>query len=79
MSDHSTWRAPIVLALLTLLGLIVGLLGDGPWDWACWIGLGLPVGVCAWFGLKRTAPLRSGSRTKATRPDGAARLPTIEG
>jgi hypothetical protein len=48
-----TWRAPIALALLTLVGLISGLVGDGLWDAVSWIGLGVPILACAWFGLRR--------------------------
>lgn len=50
---HSTWKAPIAIAVVSLLGLVAGLLGDGGWDMASWLGLGLPVAVCAWHGLRR--------------------------
>lgn len=49
----SLWGWPIALALLSALGLLCALIGDGPWDWASWLALGLPVAVCAWFGLRR--------------------------
>ncbi|CAN5880937.1 hypothetical protein BH11PSE8_BH11PSE8_40800 [soil metagenome] len=49
----SLWGAPIALALVTAIGLIAALVGDGAWDAASWIALGLPVAVCAWFGLRR--------------------------
>lgn len=45
------WGMPIVLAVLSAVGLLFGLLGDGWWDAVSWIGLGVPVLVCAWFGL----------------------------
>jgi hypothetical protein len=44
------WRTPIVLAALSIAGLISGLVGDGLWDVMSWIGLGVPVAVCIWFG-----------------------------
>lgn len=37
------FRIPLLLAGLTLLGLIAGLLGDGLLDGLAWAGLGLPV------------------------------------
>jgi hypothetical protein len=44
------WGAPVALALLTLGGLVAGLVGDGAWDAVSWIGLGAPILVCLWFG-----------------------------
>lgn len=40
---RSTWAIPIALALLTILGLIVALTGDGWRDMVAWIALGAPV------------------------------------
>lgn len=45
------WGAPVLLAALSLAGLLVGLLGDGVWDWLCAVLLAVPVAVAAWFGL----------------------------
>lgn len=47
------WHAPIAIGLATTVGLVAGLAGDGPWDAVSWVGLGLPVAVCLWFGLVR--------------------------
>jgi hypothetical protein len=47
----SVWRVPIALALISATGLVAGLLGDGAWDFASWVGLGLPVAACVWYGL----------------------------
>jgi hypothetical protein len=49
----SLWGAPIGLALVSALGLVAGLLGDGVWDVVSWLGLGLPIAACLWFGLVR--------------------------
>ena len=49
----TVWGWPIVLGVLTGLGLFFGLWGDGMWDWAAWIGLGIPTFACLWFGLRR--------------------------
>ena len=48
----SIYGAPTVLALVTLVGLISGVLGDGVWDAISWLGLGIPIAVIAWFVLR---------------------------
>ena len=53
MNRHlAVWGWPVALALLTALGLLSALLGDGAWDAASWIALGIPTGACAWFGWR---------------------------
>lgn len=47
------WGAPILLAILTAVGLISALLGDGVWDHVSAVALGIPVVLCVWFGLRR--------------------------
>jgi hypothetical protein len=47
------WGAPIVLAILTLIGLISALVGDGVWDHMSAVALGVPVALCLWYGLPR--------------------------
>lgn len=47
------WRAPFVLGVLSAFGLVSALVADGVWDAASWLGLGVPVLVCAWYGLRR--------------------------
>jgi hypothetical protein len=37
------WGKPLLIALLSLAGLITALLGDGYWDLFSWIALALPV------------------------------------
>jgi hypothetical protein len=49
------FAAPIVLGLLSGVGLVTALVGDGPWDAVSWLGLGLPVVVCVWYGWLRKA------------------------
>lgn len=41
------WRAPLLLAGLSFVGLASAILGDGVWDWLCWAGLVVPLAVCA--------------------------------
>ncbi|MFS2002422.1 hypothetical protein ACEN9F_02250 [Duganella sp. CT11-25] len=47
------WGAPIVLAILTVIGLLSALLGDGVWDALSAVALGVLVLCCAWYGLRR--------------------------
>ena len=47
------WAAPILLVILTTVGLISALLGDGMWDHVSAVALGVPVLLCLWFGLRR--------------------------
>ncbi|HWV65661.1 hypothetical protein [Chitinophaga sp.] len=37
------WGKPLLIALLSLAGLIAALVGDGVWDVFSWIALALPV------------------------------------
>ncbi len=47
------WGAPILLGILTTIGLVAALLGDGVWDLVSSLTLGAPVLVGAWYGLRR--------------------------
>lgn len=47
------WAAPIVIAIISLIGLVAALLGDGLNDWVSWIGLAVPLVVIVWARLKR--------------------------
>lgn len=47
------WAMPIVLAVLTAVGLVAALLGDGVWDLVSAVTLGAPVAVGAWYALRR--------------------------
>ena len=49
------WGAPIVLGVLSAVGLLAALLGDGLYDAVSWLGLGLPVAASLWYGLRRRA------------------------
>ena len=49
------WGWPIALGLLTIVGLLSALLGDGWWDAVSALTLGTLVGVGLWFTLRRTA------------------------
>ena len=49
------WGAPIVLGIMTAIGLVSALLGDGLWDAVSACMLAAPVLVSAWFYWKRPA------------------------
>jgi len=45
---EATFRLPGLIALLSALGLVSALLGDGLWDWLAWLGLGIPAWLSCW-------------------------------
>ena len=47
------WAMPLLLAVLTVIGLVAALLGDGVWDLVSAVTLGAPVAAAAWYGLRR--------------------------
>ena len=47
------WGVPLLLAVLTGIGLIAALLGDGVWDLVSAVTLGAPVAVGARYSLRR--------------------------
>lgn len=52
----SSWGWPLAIAILSAVGLIGALVGEGAWDWLAWIGLGVPCIAALWFGLRGRAP-----------------------
>lgn len=52
------WAMPILLAVLTVIGLVAALLGDGVWDLVSAVTLGAPVAAALWYGLRRTPARR---------------------
>mgnify|MGYP003489608917 CR=1 FL=1 len=47
------WFMPVLLGVLTTIGLVSALLGDGIWDIVSAFALGAPVIAGAWYGLRR--------------------------
>lgn len=43
------WTAPIVLGVLTAVGLVSALLSDSAGDVLAWLTLGTPVAVVFWY------------------------------
>lgn len=52
-SPAQIWAMPVLLAILTAIGLVAALLGDGVWDLVSAVTLGAPVAAGAWYGLRR--------------------------
>jgi hypothetical protein len=46
------WAMPILLGLLTVIGLVSALLGDGIWDIVSAFALGMPVLAGLRYGLR---------------------------
>ncbi|WP_439470538.1 hypothetical protein [Brevundimonas sp.] len=47
------FAVPAVVAILSLIGLVGALLGDGIWDWIGWLGLGACIAVTVWALIAR--------------------------
>jgi hypothetical protein len=43
LGNSEIWAAPVLLALVTCVGLIAALLADGAGDWLSWLALFVPV------------------------------------
>jgi hypothetical protein len=53
--QNSLWaifRIPVLLALLSFIGLVSALLADGVWDVVSWCALGIPLILIARFCCK---------------------------
>lgn len=51
-SPRHVWRMPLLLAAVTVAGLVAGLLEDGAWDLVAAAALALPLAVGLWYALK---------------------------
>ncbi len=47
------WTAPIVLGVLTAVGLVSALLSDSTGDVLAWLTVGAPVAVVLWYWPRR--------------------------
>ena len=48
-TPRSLWQifaVPLLLGILTTVGLVAALVGDGVWDGLSWLTLGVPIAVC---------------------------------
>lgn len=49
------WGWPLVMAILTIFGLLAALTGTGVWHWLSWIALSVPVVTMVVFLFRRSA------------------------
>ena len=47
------FTAPVLIALASIAGLVIGLTGEGARDWLSWLLLSLPLAALAWAFLRR--------------------------
>lgn len=47
-SIGKVYRPVVIIAVITLLGLLLALCGDGIWDGMAWIALVIPLGTVCW-------------------------------
>ena len=47
------WGKPLLIAFLSISGLIAALVGDGGWDVYSWIALSIPVVMTVWYRYKK--------------------------
>lgn len=52
-SFRHMWGAPVLLGILTAVGLLAALLGDGVWDALSALALGVPVAATIWYGFSK--------------------------
>jgi hypothetical protein len=48
-SFRRVFAIPLLLAVLSAIGLLAALIGDNLWDALSWLGLGVPVAVILWY------------------------------
>ena len=53
------FAVPACIAVLSAVGLLSALLGDGVWDALSWAALGAPVAVALWYGMRRPVSVNS--------------------
>ena len=53
-TNGQIFAIPIVLGVLSIVGLISALVGDGVWDGVSWATLAIPILLCGYFFLKRS-------------------------
>lgn len=59
------WRIPVLLAVASVAGLLIALIGDGVWDFLAAVLLAVPVAVVGWsiVNAKRAARTSEAIRT----------------
>jgi len=49
---NKTWGMPILLAVLTTIGLLLAIMGTGLWHILSWIALSIPLYIMIKYGVK---------------------------
>jgi hypothetical protein len=52
-SPARIFAVPLMIGVLSAIGLTAALLGDGVWDAVSWLALGVPVVVAGRYGIRR--------------------------
>lgn len=47
------WIWPVAAGVISLVGLLSALVGDGAWDAVSWAAQGFVAGLCVWHGWPR--------------------------
>lgn len=67
-NGHGTYRAPTLIALASMIGLVSALIGDGVFDAISWMALGAVVITLVWafkFRWKRANRLQAVAKKKS--------------
>ena len=52
-SRWEVFAAPLIMGVLSLIGLVSALAGDGPADWLSWASLAVPLVAVGWAMRRR--------------------------
>lgn len=52
-TTRGAYAVPLMIALVSIVGLVSALVGDGVRDWISWIALAVPVAVVVWARMAR--------------------------
>lgn len=53
-TNGQIFAIPMVLGVLSVIGLVSALVGDGVWDGVSWATLAIPILLCGYFFLRRS-------------------------
>lgn len=53
-TNGQIFAIPALLGVLSIIGLVSALVGDGVWDVVSWVTLAIPILLCGYFFLKRS-------------------------
>lgn len=53
-TNRQIFAIPMLLGVLSVIGLVSALVGDGMWDGVSWTTLGTPILLCGYVLLKRS-------------------------